>query len=254
MSGPPVRCTHRYQGHDECCLGRDRLRVHDRGDRPEEATMKPKPVRESDAWYPAPQLTAPERAMLDNAIALGFPPAPRRAERSGEGTEVVGVEPCARAPTGTVLTGAELSERPTEAKEVVQPAALVRPADGTSHTMRICAALLSDAGTPIAETKVIPDRAMSAETIAAVISDGYGRGGRTPGRRRGERAQRGAQRARRGGPRARGAHRGARAAVPARVGRGELHGANRERWCRARRTMRRKCGLPIRAAGPREKP
>ena len=35
--------------------------------------MKTRPVGESDAWYPAPQLTAPERAMLENAIALGFP-------------------------------------------------------------------------------------------------------------------------------------------------------------------------------------
>ena len=95
-------------------------------------TMKSKPVGESDAWYPAPQLTAPEREMLDNAIALGFPPAPRRAERPGEGTEVVGVEPCARAPDGTVLTSAALSERPIEAKESVQPAALVRLADGNS--------------------------------------------------------------------------------------------------------------------------
>ena len=160
--------------------------------------MKPKPVGESDAWYPAPQLTAPERAMLDNAIALGFPPAPRRAERSGEGTEVVSVEPCARAPTSSVLTGAELSERPTEAKEVVQPAALVRLADGTSHTMRICAALLSDAGTPIAEARVIPDRAMSAEAIAAVIADGYGRGSNTgPSTRRTRATRRSARSARR---------------------------------------------------------
>ena len=37
--------------------------------------MKTRRIGESDAWYPAPQLTAPERAMLENAIALGFPPA-----------------------------------------------------------------------------------------------------------------------------------------------------------------------------------
>ena len=89
---------------------------------------------------------------------------------------MVGVEPCARAPDGTVLTGAELSERPTEANVGVQPAALVRLADGTIHTMRICAALVSDAGTPIGEVRVIPDRGMSADAIAAVIADGYGRG------------------------------------------------------------------------------
>ena len=138
--------------------------------------MNTKSVGESDAWYPAPQLTAPERAMLESAIALGFPPAPRRAERPGEGTEVVSVEPRARARDGTVLTSAELSESPTEAKGSVQPAALVRLADGTSHTMRVCAALVSDAGTPIAEATVIPDRGMSADAIAGVIADGYGRG------------------------------------------------------------------------------
>ncbi|MDD9981152.1 MAG: hypothetical protein OXU81_07305 [Gammaproteobacteria bacterium] len=138
--------------------------------------MKTKSIGESDAWYPAPQLTAPERAMLKNAIALGFPPAPRRAERSGEGTEVVGVEPCARAPDGTVLSGAELWESETGTRKDTQPAALVRLADGTSHTMRICAALVSDAGTPIAEAAVIADHAMSADAIAAVIADGYGRG------------------------------------------------------------------------------
>ena len=89
---------------------------------------------------------------------------------------MVGVEPCARAPDGTVLTSADLSERPTEANEGVQPAALVRLADGTSHTMRICAGLVSDAGTPIGEAKVIPDHGMSADAIAAVSADGYGRG------------------------------------------------------------------------------
>ena len=138
--------------------------------------MKTKPVGESDAWYPAPQLTAPERAMLNNAIALGFPPAPRRAERPSEGTEVVGVEPCARAPDGTVLTRAELRESATGTRKDTQPAALVRLADGTSHTMRICAALVSDAGTPVAEAKVIADRGMSADAIAAVIAGGYCRG------------------------------------------------------------------------------
>ena len=202
--------------------------------------MKTEPIGESDAWYPAPQLTAPERAMLDNAIALGFPPAPqppspRRAERSGEGTEVVGVEPCARAPDGTVLTNAALSERPIEAKESVQPAALVRLADGTSHTMRICAALVSEAGTPIAEAKVIPDPGMSADAIAAVIADGYGRGVEHRAVDAGERAVRDAQRARRGGPRARRAHRGARAsaALPARASRG------RPTRCESRTTVPR---------------
>ena len=138
--------------------------------------MPTRPVGERDAWYPASQLTAPERAMLESAIALGFPPAPRRAERPGEGTEVVTVEPRARARDGTVLTGAELSESPTEAKESMQAAALVRLADGTSHTMRVCAALVSDAGTPITEATVIADRGMSVYAIAGVIADGYGRG------------------------------------------------------------------------------
>ena len=138
--------------------------------------MPTRPIGERDAWYPAPQLTAPERAMLESVIALGFPPAPRRAERPGEGTEVVNVKPRAIARDGTVLTSAELSERPTEAKESVQPAALVRLADGTSHTIRVCAALVSDAGTPITEATVIADRAMSADAIADVIADGYGRG------------------------------------------------------------------------------
>ena len=64
---------------------------------------------------------------------------------------MVGVEPCARAPDGTVLTSAELWERATGTRKDMQPAARVRLADGTSHTMRICAALVSDAGTPIAE-------------------------------------------------------------------------------------------------------
>ena len=138
--------------------------------------MKTKLLGESDAWYPTPQLTAPERAMLENAIALGFPPAPRRAEGRGEGTEVVRVEPCARAPDGTVLTRAELWESATGTRKDIQPAALVRLADGTSHTMRVCGALVSDAGTPIAEAAVIADHAMSAGAIAAVIADGYGRG------------------------------------------------------------------------------
>ena len=74
--------------------------------------MNTKPVGENDAWYPAPQLTAPERAMLESAIALGFPPAPRRAGRPGEGTEVVSVEPRARARDGTVLTSAEALGEP----------------------------------------------------------------------------------------------------------------------------------------------
>ena len=42
--------------------------------------------------------------------------------------------------------------------------------------MRVCGALVSDAGTPIAEAAVIADHAMSAGAIAAVIADGYGRG------------------------------------------------------------------------------
>ena len=118
----------------------------------------------------------PERAMLEDAIALGFRPAPRRAERPGEGTEVVSVEPCARAPDGTVLTRSELWESATGTRMDMQPAARVRLADGTSHTMRICAALVSDARTPIAEATVIAGHGMSAGAIAAVIADGYGRG------------------------------------------------------------------------------
>ena len=42
--------------------------------------------------------------------------------------------------------------------------------------MRVCAALASDPGTPILEATVIPDPTMSAAAIAAVITDGYGRG------------------------------------------------------------------------------
>ena len=49
-------------------------------------------------------------------------------------------------------------------------------ADGTSHTMRVCAALVSEAGTPTAEATVIPDRGKSGQAIAGVIADGYGRG------------------------------------------------------------------------------
>lgn len=54
----------------------------------------------------------------------------------------------------------------------MQPAAHVRLADGTSHTMRVCAPPVSDSGTPIAEAAVIADHAMSAGVIAAVIADG----------------------------------------------------------------------------------
>ena len=70
--------------------------------------------------------------------------------------------------------------------------------------------------------------------------------GRTPGRRRGERALRRAEGARRGRPRARRAHRGARASAPlsARAGGGELHGANREQRRRARSTLKRKRAPP----------
>ena len=138
--------------------------------------MDTKPTGNNDAWYPGAQLTRPERAMLESAIALGFPPGPRRAESPGEGTEVVSVEPKARADDGTVLSMAELWENPTRAKEGLQPAALVRLADGKSHTMRVCAALISKPGTPIAEATVIADPGMSAQAIAGVIADGYGRG------------------------------------------------------------------------------
>ena len=72
--------------------------------------MHTKSIGGKDTWYPGPQLTAPERAMLESAIALGLPPAPRRAERPGEGTEVVSVEPKARAGDDTVLSMVELWE------------------------------------------------------------------------------------------------------------------------------------------------
>ena len=160
------------------------------------------------------QLTRPERAMLESAIALGFPPGPRRAESPGEGTEVVSVEPKARADDGTVLSMAELWENPTRAKEGLAAgrARAALPTTGKSHTMRVCAALISKPGTPIAEATVIADpRHVGPRPSRGVIADGYGRGPEHPGGRRCERATRRAQRAGRRGPRNRGAHFDARA-------------------------------------------
>lgn len=119
------------------------------------------------------ELSAPERAMLDNAMALGFAPAPVRDERGSGAHHVTGVEAILETRSGTLHTIDEIANDPSILEWGARPRLRIGFRNRESVVMPITAALVSDADTAITEIEVIVDPSYSVNAIAKLIENGY---------------------------------------------------------------------------------